>query len=72
MNKFKKLGFVTILVQIINLIPFIIVALYFDKVVYGEFAANISIISILGITSVLKLDIYNIQKQKNYKFQQIL
>ena len=57
MYKLKKLGLVTILVQILNVIPFIIVTLYFDKIIYGEFAKNISLISILGITSILKMDI---------------
>lgn len=72
MHKLKKLGLVTILVQMLNVIPFIIVTLYFDKIVYGEFAKNISFISILGITSILKMDIYNLEKKKNYKFQYIL
>ena len=72
MNKLKKLGYYTFLTQILNFVPFVIITLYFDKLVYGEFATNISVISILGITSVLKLDIYNIEKNKQFKFQQIL
>ena len=72
MNKIKKLGSVTFLVQVLSVIPFVIITLYFDKIIYGEFAKNISVISILGITSVLKLDIYNIERKKQYIFQQII
>ena len=72
MNKIKKLGSITLLIQILSIIPFFIITFYFDKIVYGEFAKNISVISILGITSVLKLDIYNIEKKKEFKFQQII
>ena len=72
MNKIKKLGSVTLLIQVLSVIPFFIITFYFDKIIYGEFAKNISIISILGITSILKLDIYNIEKKKQFKFQQIL
>ena len=72
MNKIKKLGSITLLIQILSVIPFFIITFYFDKIVYGEFAKNISVISILGISSVLKLDIYNIEKKKEFKFQQII
>lgn len=72
MNKIRKLGSTTLLIQIFGVIPFFIITFYFDKIVYGEFAKNISVISILGITSLLKLDIYNIEKKKQFKFQQII
>ena len=72
MNNIQKLGSVTFLIQVLSVVPFLIVTFYIDKIVYGEFAKNMSIISILGITSILKLDIYNIEKKKQFRFEQII
>lgn len=72
MSKLKKLGKITVLTQVMNVIPFVIITFIFDKELYGEFARIMSVASVLGISAVLKLDIYNLDKKYGFHYLDVL
>jgi hypothetical protein len=71
-NKLKQLGQITVLTQVINLLPFAIVTFIFDKAIYGEFASTMSVAGVLGISSALKLDIYNLDKKQGFHYFDVI